>query len=646
VSVTSRPAAARGASVPIIAITDVWTDPADTSLLWLSDGLTQMIAADIGHVSAAGIVAPAVVRELSTGAKRTDSLQATESVSRAQRLGAGWAASALVTRQHASYMLVITLRDAINRTVDRRYELRGPDIVALADEASAKLLALLDVDPNGPHLSEIETSNTGAYRHFIEGERYHAEGNLAGETRELDAAIAADSGFTSAIAARLPSSDAATYQRLKILFDRARPRMSYWDWISEATDQAFLNGEPKRAEELARQRLARYPRDPRSMRMLAEIYVLHGAYARAESTYLKLVALDSAAGDNSVPCWTCEAYAGLVASRQLRGDQVGVLAAARRWTELRPSYAAAWLTLADALSLSGDFPTAETAAARYRELSGNKDGFDSFTGRILLTERRLDDAESYARKFLASDQSGEASDLLECVLRERGQYRLAVKQFELRGRGPGTGLTLVYAHTLAVAGQVEAARRAFEISGWHPTHAADLTHNYGIFARGFSWTHALEADALRDRADTLLLRALADSIERIGAASYYARDWTAFDHVRGLIDVRAGRYAEAKAHFEAALSLVPGWTRTNIELAKVDLVLGQPDSAIAVLHQALQQSSDAMGRYAPRTEIDYQMSVAFAKAGKLDSARAYSAYVRSAWVRADPQFRKRLTALP
>jgi tetratricopeptide (TPR) repeat protein len=232
------------------------------------------------------------------------------------------------------------------------------------------------------------------------------------------------------------------------------------------------------------------------------------------------------------------------------------------------------------------------------------------------------------------------------VLRERGQFRLAVKQFEQHREEPGGGLALVYAHTLASVGDIEAARRAFENSGWHPTHAVDLLHNYGIFARGFSWTHALEADALRERADTLLLRALADSIERIGAASYYARDWTTFDHVRGLIDERAGRYADAKAHFAAALAVVPGWTRTNIELAKVDLILGQADSAIAVLRQALHQSSDAMGRYAPGTDIDYQMSLAFAQAGQRDSARVYAGFVRSAWVRADPELRKRLARLP
>ena len=646
ITVSSGASALRATTVPVVAITDVWTDPADTSLAWLSDGLQQMIAANISRVSSAGIVAPAVVREFATGQKRTDSLLTAERVARAHRLGAGWAASAVVTRQNAEYVVRMTLRDAMHQSADRHYDLRGGDIVALADEASAKLLALLDVDPHGPHLSEIETSNTGAYRHFIESQRYHAEGNLVEETRELDAAIAADSGFTSAIAARMPIASGATYERLKILFVHARPRMSEWDRISEATDQAFLNGDPQHAEQLARQRLANYPRDPRAIRMLAEIYVAHGAYARAESTYVKLVALDSAAADNSVPCWMCDAYAGLVSVRQLQGDQVGVFRAARRWTELRPSYAAAWLSYADALSLNGDFRSAETVVARYRELAGNRNGFDAFTGRILLTECRLNDAEAYARKFLVSDRTGDARDLLECVLRERGQFRLAMEQFGKHMPEPGSGLALVYAHTVATVGGIEKARQLFEATGWHPTHDADLLHNYGIFARGFSWTHALEADALRERADTTLLRALADSIERIGAASYYARDWTTFDHVRGLIDTRAGRYAEAKAHFTAALARVPGWTRTNIELAKVDLALGQPDSAIAVLRQALHQSPDAMGRYAPRSDIDYHLAIAFAKAGQLDSARVYATFVRSAWAAADPQFKKLLIALP
>ena len=53
-----------------------------------------------------------------------------------------------------------------------------------------------------------------------------------------------------------------------------------------------------------------------------------------------------------------------------------------------------------------------------------------------------------------------------------------------------------------------------------------------------------------------------------------------------------------------------------------------------------------MGRYVPRTEIDYWMSRAFAQAGQQDSAVVYARYVHSAWSHADPTVAARLARIP
>ena len=55
---------------------------------------------------------------------------------------------------------------------------------------------------------------------------------------------------------------------------------------------------------------------------------------------------------------------------------------------------------------------------------------------------------------------------------------------------------------------------------------------------------------------------------------------------------------------------------------------------------------DAMGRYAPVSEIDFWMSRMFAEAGEADSARVYAGHVREAWTDPDPEVRRLLGRLP
>ena len=134
------------------------------------------------------------------------------------------------------------------------------------------------------------------------------------------------------------------------------------------------------------------------------------------------------------------------------------------------------------------------------------------------------------------------------------------------------------------------------------------------------------------------LSALADSIERVGARSYYGRDWVLHHHVRGLIAARTGDLARAERELgKARWVAAGGWTRTVLELAKVQLAGGRPLDAVATLRDAYAAHPDAMGRYLPRTEVDFWMAVAFRDAGLADSASTYSRYVDGAWAKADPE---------
>jgi len=105
------------------------------------------------------------------------------------------------------------------------------------------------------------------------------------------------------------------------------------------------------------------------------------------------------------------------------------------------------------------------------------------------------------------------------------------------------------------------------------------------------------------------------------------------------------RYAEAEREFKAARWGPAGWTRTDAELAKAQLALGRPIDAIATLREAYEGPLDAMGRYEPRSNLDFLMATAFQKAGMADSAAVYAGYVRLAWKNADAEVKRRLAEL-
>jgi predicted Zn-dependent protease len=241
-------------------------------------------------------------------------------------------------------------------------------------------------------------------------------------------------------------------------------------------------------------------------------------------------------------------------------------------------------------------------------------------------------------------------DLRATLLRERGRVRESNRLIErLVAQYPAArSLELVRADGLARLGRWRDAATVYE-SLLHDADGKEPSSPYqslaGDAARAFAWDHALLAEAIAVGGDTIHLRALADSIERIGARSYYGRDWRLHHHVRGLIAERGGRLREAIREFNAARWGSAGWTVTVAHMARAHMALGEPKEAIALLREAYKSSPDAMGRYLPRSELDLLMAEAFGRAGMRDSSAHYAAYVRSAWRDADPEVRSLLDVL-
>jgi DNA-binding SARP family transcriptional activator/TolB-like protein/Flp pilus assembly protein TadD len=646
---------------PVVAVTLVQNVRGDSSIAWLQDGLKQMISADLSRSAAVEVVAPSRVRDVAARVELSDESRLTtmDAMRIAKGVGATWAVTGGITRGDGVYVLDAGVRDVATGRLLKLFTVTGTDILAVADQVSSRILAAAESGKPGPQLSDIETANIGAYQHFVRSIQAGYEGRFTDQVRELDAAIAADSGFVSAIVARLRvariNGDQALVPRLTRLFDAARGRASDWDLAVQELYTAFHNGERRRSERLARALVASHPHDPRAYEWLAKIFMSHGEWDDADTVFQRELALDSLAlAVGNGPCASCGALAGLSWLRLYSGQLEAGERAARRWVALQPDVPASWSMLSTALAYAGRYDSALVTGRRAELLSQGSAEYEMRLGRILVMARRFDAADSAAAAWLkrpGDDYHANALELREIVLRERGRLRGADRVIaRATSRYPETAsLSLTRANDLARLADLEGAVRIYE-TGSHPLPVqtdvrSPIAPLYGDGARAFCWSHALEADAIAGTADTTRLRALADSIEIVSTRSYYGRDWHLSKHVRGLIAMRGGRYADAARDFRQAMWGANGWTMTNERLAIAELQLGQPSEAIAALRQAYEAPPDAMGRYVLRSELDLYMAIAFRAAGKPDSSAVYAGYVRRAWAHADPEVRAELAAL-
>ena len=637
---------------PLLAVTDIANLQRDTAAGWLEAGLPLVISADLARGAAVEVVSTDRIRSTRLRAELAPSgaLDEGTALEVANRLGASLVVRGGFTHGKGVYVLDLSVRNVAGSQSVRSVTVSGPDPIALADQAAARILQWSVADDAQPHFADIETANIAAYEHFVRALQARAEGRIQDWTRELDGAIALDSGFASALVERSngarDAADTVVLARLGRAMRRAH--FSAWDVAQANVDSAMHNGERARSEQLARALVVRYPHDPRSYSILADLYASHGDWASSERTAQRELALDSLANESgNGPCVPCAAYRGLVEVRLARGDMPAAEQAARRWVVLQPDLPGAWGNLAETLSDAGRDDAALDAERRATTLSGNDPAYALRLARALVIARQLAAADSLALSWNGNDPELRAGrvDIHVLVLREEGRYRESIRASEaaLRSKRQNDALLYEEMDALGRLGDYEAASRLFNerIVRASDTRAIRNTPR-GDAARWFTWTRALEANALAGSGDTLRLHAIADSMQLMAPRSYYGRDWTLYHHVLGLIAMRAGRPEVAEREFQSARWGVAGWTATVAWLARAQLATHHPMTAVTTLRQGYQGPLDAMGRYVPRSELDYLMSIAFRQAGQRDSASAYAIRVRRAWRHADPEVQRLL----
>ena len=641
---------------PLIAITDIANVRGDTASAWLEDGFIQLIGSGLSRSAAVEIITPDRLRDTRRRGELAPSggLDVKTAIDVAHRLGASLAVRGGFTRGNGGFVLDLTVTDVTTLHQAGALTLRGADPAALADQAAAQILQWSVAGEMQPHYAGVETPNVAATQHFVRSLQARSEGHFQDATRELDGAIALDSAFASALVERASAArddgDTAMVSRLARALRRAR--FGSWDISRAALDSATHNGEHVRSERLARDLVHQFPHDPRAYSLLAAIYAARGEWGAFDNTTQQQLALDSLANESGRgPCVPCAAYRGLVDSRLTQGDLAGAERAARRWIALQPELPSAWANLAEVLSDSRRDDAALDAERRALLLSGHDATYVLRLARLMIVAGQLEAADSLAQSLNAVDveQRGGVVDIHVLVLREQGRYRESIRVTNAYHRAHPRDDALLYEEldALGRVGAPGAVRRFFstEVVSAADTRAMQSTP-HGDAARWFTWSRALEANALATSgADTTRLRAIGDSMRFLGPMSYYARDWRLHHHVLGLIAMRAGQAAVAEREFRDARWGVAGWTATVAWLARAQLAQHRGRDAIATLRQGYQAPLDAMGRYVPRSELDYMMSRSFHEAGMSDSAAVYASRVRRAWQQADPEVRRLLDAL-
>jgi DNA-binding SARP family transcriptional activator/TolB-like protein len=632
----------------------------DSTTRWLADGLPQMIASELGRSPEVEVLPPAQINALLR--RPGDSVNARQDVTElaelARRVGATLLVTGSIGRDQESLVLDLTVRDARTGRLLRSDALSRPNAAALANEAAARVLTAVVAQRPGLRVADLEPSSVEAYQHFERSMEAFQEGRAQEADQELDLAVALDSSFVTAVQVRLNravvNNDTLAARQLQDLIRRSGDHASQFDRIQTSAHDALAASEWERSEAIARQLVRRYPRDPRAYLVLSGVLATRGRFDAAEEMWRNLLANDSlVVKAGTGPCAPCLVYENLARAQEQQGKWAEAEQSLRRWIDLQPNAATSWGSLAIMLAFRQRYDEAINAAHRSVSFAGNDPAALDMLARVLVMSRRYDTADSL---LSAWEKSGSAAlkltvhDVRILLLRERGQFRAsdeAIARTERDVPNAGVQTILMHGANLGRFGQYAAAALLYERSSHGPRLETGPYPKLGAGTRGFCWHHALLADAIASSGDTARLRGIADTLAIGCATSAYGRDRVLHHHVRGLLAMQQGRWSDAKTELQQARwGFAEAWTRTNVALARTELALDQPRAAVATLRDAYATQLEGMGRYQPRSEVDYLMAQAFRKAGEGDSAAVYERYVRTAWQNADPDVKRLLADLP
>lgn len=634
---------------PVLAV-GAFKASADGSSAAIAQALPDLLSTALAGVEAIEVIDRARLYEIAGSLGRTGRDRGWGSVARSA--GARLLVEGELYARAPGVRLDLRLIDLPRGRVEAAFTLDGTDPFALADSAAARLAARLGRAPSR-QVAASAGSSLAARRLFEHGLEAYFRPDLEAAVVLFEAALAEDTTFAMAAyygaLARLEAgpqrNDSVGQDRLQRAL-RWSARLPERERLLIAAGAAELLNDPlsvARADAF----VSRYPRDPEGWLLAGRIRTAAGDFPAARDAFAHLVDLDSLVLRIPDPaCRFCRALYGLAGAYAAMDSFAPLERVAQTWLRTQPGLIPPRLLLAELYAAWGQ---SARAVAVLAPLASRVDAppISSFMrANIAIRAGNLAEAD----RVLGGVKGGTLGDRLAVLwwqvvcrraegrLTEALQAAIDLERIAPEGSIEGEPGVMARAIVLTELGRGRDAARIYDSLRAAPRRS----FGPGALARRRAWLGTLAADALARAGDTVSLAVRADTLETDGAQSAYGRDRRLHHHVRGLLALARGQFADAITEFRAAIySPAVGFTRSNLELGRLLIATGRPIEAAALGRAALHGPLEASNLYVTQTELHELMGDAFAAAGAADSAAAHYAWVARAWERADLPIRRR-----
>ncbi|MBK9692883.1 MAG: winged helix-turn-helix domain-containing protein [Gemmatimonadetes bacterium] len=619
----------------------------------LARPLGDMLATDLARSRSLQVISTARMYELMAQAAGGTGDSAASAVRAARAAGATELLDgALYRRPDGRLRLDLNRTSLATGSVIESYSAESGDLFGLVEEARRSITAGLDSTASGS-IAEVTTRSLVAYRFYEEGLRALFRGDGEAGARLMEQALQEDSTF--AMAAYWLATTQGSFNDVSLIrgLERAvrlsaraseRERLTILAGWSAAVDA------PNRIA-IAESLTVRYPNEPEGYTWLAGARNSSGDFLGAVEPLRKVIRMDSLSLRASerkdgppVRCHACIAYLMLIGTYDYMDSLPAAIRTAEEWQRAQPQAPGPAGQISWQLMLAGRYREALTAdqAVIARDPGLVRDGFRV---QVWLRMGNFAAADSYYTQLAHGKLPGEGYKWLSLSHRMQGKPREGLEwAHRLRAldtqapRGAAPYNALFEGQAWYELGEFRRAAAIFDSVSRSPK---DTTRSQ--VARNLVWTQLLRSTALAAAGDTAPLPRIADSLQVWGQRNSYGRDGRAHHHVRGLLYAARGQLDQAAAEFRQAIwSPTSGYTRTNIELAKVLLRLNRPREAAYWTDAARRGGLDASQTYATTTELLELGALAWDAAGERDSAVTRYRQVLQNWRDAEPIYRARV----
>ncbi|HWA59086.1 MAG TPA: BTAD domain-containing putative transcriptional regulator [Gemmatimonadales bacterium] len=615
--------------------------------------LADMLATNLARGSGMRVISSARMYELLGEMAGTGDTTGAQIVAAARRAGATELIDgALYDVAPGQLRLDLRRVDLASGAVLHAYTIQAPDLFALADSGTGRLVNDLGGRAPEGSLADVSTRSVDAYRAYEAGLRTFYEGHTAEAEKLFAEAIAKDSAFAMAQYYYSLATSTGSRVELSTRLQRAvelAERASDRERLLIRATWAFLNSSPS-IRAYAETLTVRYPTELEGFLMAGQGAINAADFRAARAPLLEVIARDSLGlKGQTVRCLACEAIETLIGSLSQEDSLGAALTLAERWTRLQPNSGRAWRWRALLLGQLGSADSARRVLAIADSVDPNAANVWRYLAAIEMWNHQYDSAADLAR---AATQTGAPLDRLEgqwmlaIANRHLGRLQDALEQARVYRRGKadptprGAAPLSAYleGQVLFEMGRFREAAALFDSIGRARVPFEDPSSG----ARTRVWASTHMATALAAAGDTTRLAALADSMQQQGQMSGLERDRRLHHYVRGLLFAARRRDDEAVGEFrEAITSRNSGYARVSYEMGRALLRLHRPEEAVAALQPATRSIFEGAALYLTHTDAHELLAQAWEAAGNRDSAAAHYRLVAKAWENADPGFTPR-----